>query len=82
MSKIPNYLGYIVLDTPYNRKWYPVLVGRGFAAPVGYADILPYRKMKTVGFEAPPGYKPPERVPFDPILESVDFSWVDDSGPA
>ena len=78
MSKIPNYLGYIVSDTPYNREWYPALVGRGFVAPVGYADILPYRKIKTVGFEAPLGYKPSEPAPFDPILETVDPSWADD----
>jgi len=76
MTQKPELLGYIVSDTPYNREFFPYLIGRGFAAPPGYEQILPYRSIKTEGFYAIPKAVEPEKS--DPILETIDPSWADD----
>lgn len=55
-----NVIAYRVLDTPYNRKHYPTLIGKGFSAPPDYGSIMSYRAMKTEGFNHPPGFIPRE----------------------
>lgn len=61
-NRLPEFIAYVVKDTPFNRRWYPHLVGKGFAAPPGYAQVLPYRRIQTEGIEHPAGYTPPQPI--------------------
>lgn len=36
---------FLVVDTTYNRYWYPKLIGRCFPDPPGYAQVERYRKV-------------------------------------